>query len=161
MRKLMNGLPGAGLALALALLAAPVAAQQPTQAQANAIRQSCRADFQSRCSGVSPGGQAALTCLQQNAATVSAPCQQALAALGGAGMGSAAPVPGAPAPRAATPMPAQRLPVREACRGDFLAYCRGVRPGGGAALACLRENAPNLSGGCQQALSALRGAMAR
>ena len=30
--------------------------------------------------------------------------------------------------------------VRRSCGGDFHAYCQGVRPGGGRALACLSEN---------------------
>lgn len=172
MQKSCRKMPGAAFLVALGLLAAPALlappalAQQPTQAQQNAIRQSCRADFQAQCSGVSPGGQPALSCLQRNAASVSAPCQQALAAIGGGGQGGATPAappsamatPAAPAP---APRYARPMPVREACRGDFVTYCRGVRPGGGAAIACLRQNAPNLSGNCQQSLSALRGALAR
>ncbi len=71
-------------ALAVLLVAAPLAqALQPTSAQANAIRQSCRADFQANCAGVPTGGQAALACLQQNAAKTSPACQQALRAVSG------------------------------------------------------------------------------
>ena len=43
-------------------------AQQPTSAQASAIRSACRADYQANCAGVPTGGEAALACLQQNAA---------------------------------------------------------------------------------------------
>ena len=46
-------------------------AQQPTQAQANAIRQSCRADYQAHCSNAPTGGTAALQCLKDNAASLS------------------------------------------------------------------------------------------
>ena len=61
------------------------AAQQPTQAQANAIRQSCRSDYMKHCSSVPTGGAAALACLRENASVVSSGCQQALrAASGGA-----------------------------------------------------------------------------
>jgi hypothetical protein len=35
------------------------------------------------CSNVPTGGPAALNCLQQNAQTASAPCQQALSVIGG------------------------------------------------------------------------------
>lgn len=56
--------------LAGALLAstfhATLVAAQPTAAQQSAIRSACRGDFQANCAGVSPGGQAALACLQQN-----------------------------------------------------------------------------------------------
>ena len=79
----MKPLLCAAVAAAVFALAAPVEAQQPTQAQASAIRQACRADYQSHCASVSPGGTAALQCLQQNAAALSAPCQQSLAAVGG------------------------------------------------------------------------------
>ena len=76
-RRLLIGL---GVLLAAASSAA---AQQPSQAQANAIRQACRSDYQSHCAGVPTGGSAALSCLQQNATSLSQPCQQALAAVGG------------------------------------------------------------------------------
>ena len=45
-----------------ALMAAPAYAQQPTPAQQSAIRDACRSDFMSNCSGVQPGGSAALPC---------------------------------------------------------------------------------------------------
>ncbi len=72
-----------GLVMVLALLVPGVSApaQQPTQAQLGAIRQSCRADYGTVCAGVPAGGAAALQCLQQHAAGVSAPCRQALAAI--------------------------------------------------------------------------------
>jgi hypothetical protein len=59
-------------------------AQQPSQAQINVVRQACRADYQTHCASVPTGGPAALGCLQQNAQSVSAPCQQALSAISGA-----------------------------------------------------------------------------
>jgi len=45
-------------------------AQQPS-AQADAIRQNCRADYQSLCASVPPGGQASLNCLAQHARQLS------------------------------------------------------------------------------------------
>ena len=87
-----------GVALAaLSAAALPALAQQPTSAQAGAIRQACRADFQSFCRGVPAGGSAALSCLQQNAAGVSPPCRQALKAVAGTTGGSAAAGPAAAA----------------------------------------------------------------
>jgi hypothetical protein len=56
-------------------------AQQPSQAQINAIRQSCRNDYMAHCSSVTPGGAAALQCLQQHASSLSGACQTAVAAL--------------------------------------------------------------------------------
>jgi hypothetical protein len=72
------------VALVVATLAAHCAvAQQPTQAQANAVRQSCRSDYMTHCSSVPPGSEASLLCLKQHAAEASPQCQQALRAIGG------------------------------------------------------------------------------
>jgi hypothetical protein len=87
------------------LLAAAAGAQQPTQAQANAIRQACRNDYMAHCSNVPTGGAAALDCLKQNAPQTSPKCQQALRAVSGAP--AAAPAPAAtPAPASAPAPPA-------------------------------------------------------
>ncbi|WP_313953749.1 hypothetical protein [Accumulibacter sp.] len=69
-----------GLAALLISVALPTPAQQPSAAQVGAIRQACRADFQTHCAGVPTGGSAALTCLQKNASSVSPACRQALQA---------------------------------------------------------------------------------
>ncbi|MGH7060166.1 MAG: hypothetical protein ACREFH_07270, partial [Stellaceae bacterium] len=74
----------------------PAFAQQPSQAQIGAVRQNCPADYQKYCASVPAGGQASLACLQQNAASLSAPCRQAVAALGGGAAGTAAAHPAAP-----------------------------------------------------------------
>lgn len=164
---------------AVLLLTAPVSAvaQQPTQAQANAIRQSCRSDYQSYCAGVPTGGSAALACLQQNASSVSQPCQHALAATGGGGTPPANPQaygaspPGAaaapgtvqssPAPPDGTARPPltpreQMAILRTDCGRDYRLFCRGVPLGGGRAIACLRANGRQLSPQCQSALLAMR-----
>jgi Cysteine rich repeat len=134
-------------------------AQQPTQAQAAAIKQSCRADFQSNCSGVPTGGSAALQCLQQHQSNLSSACQSAVAAVSGGG--ASHPL-SAAAPTAAPPAPAlsrrQEITlVRSACGGDFHAYCRGVGFGGGRAIGCLAENESRLSPPCKGALAEARG----
>jgi hypothetical protein len=153
---------------ALALLAAAIAcvfplaagAQQPTQAQANAIRQSCRSDYQAHCASVPTGGTAALQCLQSNVAKLSPACQQAVAATtGGAPSGppaaAAQPRP-APAP-ALTPRQEAAL-MRQSCGQDFRAFCRGVPLGGGRAISCLADHQESLSPGCRNAMAAARGA---
>jgi hypothetical protein len=58
-------------------------AQQLTDAQKSAMRSSCRSDYMSYCSSVTPGGPEALQCLQKNIASLSASCRQAVAAIGG------------------------------------------------------------------------------
>ena len=74
-----------GLAMAVALgcgfATGIAAAQQPTDAQKAAIRSACPSDFQSHCAGVSPGGAAALQCLEKNVASLSSGCQAAVKAV--------------------------------------------------------------------------------
>lgn len=86
----------AGLAAALALT--PAVAQQPTQAQRDAIRASCRSDFMANCGGVQPGGKEALECLLRNEAKLSGACRSAVNAIA-----TPAATPAATAPAANTP----------------------------------------------------------
>jgi hypothetical protein len=76
----------------------PTAAQQPTQAQRDAIRASCRSDFMANCAGVQPGGKEAMECLLRNESTLSGPCRSAVNAI-------AAPAPSPAATRPATAAP--------------------------------------------------------
>ena len=57
----------------------PAYSQQATAEQKAAIRQACRSDFMSNCSGVQPGGREAFQCLQRS--DVSALCRSALNAV--------------------------------------------------------------------------------
>lgn len=155
---------GALALLGLVLSAGPGLAQQPTQAQASAIRSACRGDYQSVCANVPTGGQAALQCLQQHASQVSAGCQQALAALSGAQnqapMSAPQPTPAASASLAPLPPLRPMTPREEArvlradCGGDYQRFCPGVRPGGGRVLSCLRAHGPQLSQQCHSVLLA-------
>lgn len=160
-------------AAAPAVAAAPAAPKpatttaQPSAAQQNAIKQNCRNDFMSHCSGVQPGGAAALSCLQTNAAKLAPACKSAVAAIGAAPAAAkpaavAATPPAAAAPAAPPPaaMPAPRLDspmeariIREFCFTDFKVLCRGVRLGQGRALQCLAANGPSLSPGCKAAMA--------
>ncbi|MFZ0528622.1 MAG: cysteine rich repeat-containing protein, partial [Xanthobacteraceae bacterium] len=75
------------------ILLNPAAAQQPTQAQRDAIRSSCRSDFMANCSGVQPGGKDALECLKRNLGKLSGGCQAAVSAISPAPAAAAAPAP--------------------------------------------------------------------
>jgi len=145
-------------------------AQPPTDAQRNAIRSACRSDFIAQCSGVTPGGIEALTCLQQHSSTLAPACRAAVSAVNVNKKSSAAepvetpatvPAQSAAAPAAATPAhqptQAERNAVKSACRSDFMAQCSGVTPGGSEALACLRQHDATLAPSCQQAVAALTG----
>ncbi|MDL2410249.1 cysteine rich repeat-containing protein [Rhizobium calliandrae] len=143
--------------------------QQPSAAQRNAIKSACRSDFIAQCSGVSPGGIEALTCLQKHSATLSPACRSAVSAVGAPKQKSSAVAPAetpgtAPAQSSAAgatqahqPTQAQRDAVKSACRSDFMAQCSDVTPGGAEALTCLRQHNSTLSPSCQQAVAALGG----
>jgi hypothetical protein len=174
------------LAFAGLLLVLPhdqAAAQQPTEAQRDAIRAACRSDFMANCSGVQPGGRDAFECLLRNDAKLSPSCRAAVNA--------AAPKPAEPA-AAATPAPAapansetappatkvERAPpgiqvapteaqndqlksVQQACMlNDFVAHCSWIAPSNPEILLCLKGNAADLSPNCQAAVQALPAAPA-
>jgi hypothetical protein len=143
---------------------APAPAAAPTEQQKAAIRAACRSDFMSHCSGVTPGGAAALQCLQRNAGSLSGACRSAVAAIGG---GGAAPSAGAPAAAATPavapigPMPMMRpreaLAILRICGAEAHTLCAGVPMGGGRIMSCLAENASSLSPDCYNALRAAAG----
>jgi hypothetical protein len=148
------------LGFALLGFTGSASAQQPTQAQTSAIKQSCRSDYQSYCASVPAGGRASLQCLQEHLVDLSPPCQTAVSAVSGGGSAhppaaaSQAPPQGAPP---AMSMREEMALMRRSCGGDFRAYCRGVQPGGGRGLACLSENQSRLSPPCRSALAEARG----
>jgi hypothetical protein len=144
----------------LCSLAGGVVAQQPTQAQSNAIRQSCRSDYQANCASVPTGGKASLECLQQHQAALSPACKSAVAAVGNSAPPAAAAVTQGMAPPGTPPAVPRRQElamVRNACGADFRTYCRGVRLGGGQAMECLAANEARLSPSCRGALAEARG----
>jgi hypothetical protein len=154
------GKTGFLLGLSLLSVAGTSMAQQPSQAQTNAIRQSCRSDYQSYCASVPTGGRASLQCLQEHLTDLSPPCQSAVGAVSGGG--SARPPAGASqaAPSGAPPAMSMREEaalMRRSCGGDFRAYCQGVSLGGGRGMACLAENQSRLSPRCKGALAEARG----
>ncbi|MBY5413369.1 hypothetical protein HFO98_34135 [Rhizobium leguminosarum] len=164
-RRLLYVISGLPAFCAVVLSAGVAFAQAPTEEQRNAIKAECRSDFIAQCSGVTPGGIEALTCLQQHNATLSAGCRKAVSAVSKPKSTSAEPAPAAPAttgattpaPATAAPTQAQRNAVKSACERDFMAQCSGVTPGGTEALSCLQQHNAALSAPCQQAVAALGG----
>ena len=155
----------AGLLVALTLDHA--AAQQPTQAERDAIRDSCRSDFIAHCAGVEPGGKEAFECLIRNDAKLSAACKAAVDAARpkpaetpqpAAPSAPAASVPAAPEPAAAPAAGAdeQLKTVQKACTlNDLVAHCSWITPNTPEILLCLKANAADLSLGCQAAMQSL------
>src|SRR6187549_2498902 len=95
----MRKVPILAVALIGALAASVAEAASPTPAQQSAIKAACPGDFQANCPGVSPGGQAALACLEKNVAKLSSACQTAVNAVTGGAAATTAP---ATAPAATT-----------------------------------------------------------
>jgi len=164
----------------VALNLCPAAAQQPTPAQRDAIRASCRSDFMTNCSSVTPGGKEALECLLRNQAKLSPACNTAVSAIAAP---PAAPAPAAPAAEAsptpaaeqtapkpaepsapkatATTQEAQLKSVRGACTlNDFMAHCSWIKPSNPELLLCMQANSSDLSPACQTALQGLPAAQA-
>jgi hypothetical protein len=134
---------------------------RPTREQVVAIFRACRGDMREYCAGGERAPGSRMRCLRENAANLSPECQEALAAVASGAPGAA---PAAPPP-AALPRPARPVSPREvmflirsSCGADVRSLCRGVEPGGGRIIRCLRENAANLSPGCRQAFMGLSGA---
>jgi len=69
------------LVTAIFMVATPAWSQAPTDAQRNAIRSQCRADYQAHCASVPPGGAASLQCLQKNMSSLSPGCAGAVRAV--------------------------------------------------------------------------------
>jgi hypothetical protein len=151
--------------------AASTRAKKPSSAQVAAIRSACRNDYQQNCAGVPTGGAAALSCLQKNKANLSANCQKAVSAAGGAATpagddaaapaATGAPTDAATAAPAAAPALALRpmrprevlFVLRSACGADVRSLCAGVPAGGGRIIQCLATQAASLSPACSDVLS--------
>ena len=151
----------------IALAFNPIAAQQPTQIERDAIRSACRSDFLTNCASVQPGGKEALECLLQNDSKLSASCKSAVNAVGRkpaqpmAGE-SATPAPEAPAAgtssKAATAQAQedQIKAIRQACTlNDFMAHCSWIQPSSPEVMLCLKANAADLSPACRTAVGSI------
>jgi hypothetical protein len=56
---------------------------------------------------------------------------------------------------AQAPSQAQRDAIKSQCRGDYMAHCSSVPPGGAASLQCLQKNMASLSAACAGAVKAV------
>jgi hypothetical protein len=150
--------------------AASTRAKKPSNAQVTGIRSACRNDYQQNCAGVPTGGAAALSCLEKNKANLSANCQKAVSAAGGAaapaGGDAAAPAAGGAPTDATTAGPAAApalvlrpmrpreviFVLRSACGEDVRTLCADVPAGGGRIIQCLATQAASLSPACANVL---------
>jgi hypothetical protein len=151
----------AGFLIALAF--DPIAAQEPTEAERDAIRSACRSDFMAHCSSVQPGGKEALECLLKNDAQLSASCKSAVSAVARkpepAAGEHAASTPAASAGNTAKAGRAQTQDdqikaIRQACTlDDFMAHCSWIQPSSPEVMLCLKANAAGLSPPCRAAIA--------
>ncbi|SDI93581.1 MULTISPECIES: hypothetical protein [Bradyrhizobium] len=175
---------GAVMTAAIFASAAPAFSQAPTQAQRDVIKSECRSDYMAHCSGIPPGGEASLQCLQKNMSSLAPGCQSAVKAVEAPAAPKAEAAPAekktetapatetaapktstaaAAAPKAAAakqPTSAQISAIRSACRSDYPKVCAGVPTGGAPALQCLEKNRAKLSAGCEKAVAAATGGAA-
>jgi hypothetical protein len=129
--------------VSIAALTGSAAAQ--TAAQQSAMRAHCRDDFMSHCSGVTPGGKAALSCLQQNVASLSPACHSAVAATMHAPAANAAKATAPARAAVAEPAPAPHesgfvpggVLIDKACARYMIMHCRGMAFDMGRKVACL------------------------
>ena len=91
------------LVTAIFMVATPAWSQAPTDAQRNAIRSQCRADYQAHCASVPPGGAASLQCLQKNMSSLSPGCAGAVRAVEPAAAPKAEQAPAVPPKAEPTP----------------------------------------------------------
>jgi hypothetical protein len=86
----------------------------------------CKADREKFCKDVKPGKGRIVACLKGRAADLAPACRDALAK----GKEKA-------------------RQFKEACKGDVEKFCKGVKPGEGRILACLKGSEANLSAECK------------
>ncbi len=108
--------------MAIALFAAGLAADALAQQRSEGP---CAADVKRLCGDVKPGQGAIAKCMKAREAEVSPACREGMKA------------------RAEK---AER--VREECKADAEKFCKGIAPGGGRILSCLKSRQPELQPAC-------------
>lgn len=100
------------------------------------VLESCKVDLESFCSQVTPGGGRLLHCAAAHEDKLSGRCNYALFQ----------------ASSALQQMAAAIAHVAQQCMADVQTHCSDVREGEGRILACLDENAEEVSADCKQAV---------
>ena len=118
-----------------------------------ANRISCRAA--EACSPAEPTRSTACSAIPRSSRRTASARSRRLAAGACRTPAVATAAPAAAPTLASAPSPEQQSAIKVTCRGDFMANCRGVTPGGPEALACLQRNAARLSPDCKTSLAAI------
>jgi len=99
-------------------------------AQRNAGSGPCAQDIQKLCPGIEPGGGKVMQCLHEHAAEVSDACKVRLQ------------------------QGKEKVKDKmQSCRDDAQKYCKGVQPGEGKIIECLKSCQNELSPACQTAIN--------
>src|SRR5215470_9952217 len=110
---------------AFALLAAALAPAALAQGKAEKGEGPCREDAKKFCGNVQPGGGRIARCMKENEAQLSPACQSAMKEA------------------------QQRFEeFSKDCKPDAEKFCKGIRPGQGRILACLKSHQSELTPAC-------------
>jgi hypothetical protein len=131
--RLCAGIPPGGGRTAACLRAHADQVSAPCKAQlasfmrkVKEVGQACEGDIESTCPDVRPGQGAVLRCLRQSFYSLAPGCQDAV--------------------RGASEKLAE---FKKACGPDAKRHCKGIAPGQGRILACLKSKEPELAPACQ------------
>ena len=86
----------------------------------------CRPDVEKFCQGIKPGGGRIWACLKSHEAELSQPCINQIAA-----------------------KKEKMKEFRAACKEDARKFCKGIKPGRGRVVSCLRSHEQELSDACR------------
>jgi hypothetical protein len=101
-------------------------------AKARSIASDCEGDVQRLCKDVAPGEGRVAMCLKDRESELSQSCQGAF-----------------------NTWRVMRMELAAACAGDVGRFCRMVPEGSGRIWTCLKENLPQLTSGCRDAVGKL------
>lgn len=123
----------------LVLPALPLLARDDSPGKASPERErkehrACEEDARRLCPNVKPGDGRIAACLRQHKAEMSAACK-------------------ADHERAREKAEHRRDHNRKACEGDVQKHCKGVEPGDGRIVHCLKEHKTQLSEACRASLN--------
>ena len=113
------------ISTAFALLAAVFATGAYAQGKGGKGEGPCAADAKKFCGDVEPGGGRIAKCMKSHEAELSPACQAQIKAA------------------------KERIEeVREECKADTEKFCKGIKPGQGRILACLKSHQAELAPAC-------------
>ena len=97
----------------------------------------CKDDADKLCQGIKPGGGAIMRCLKQHESELSPECKERMQ-------------------QAKAKAKQSRQEFKEACGGDVQRQCPGMKPGGGAIMACLKAHENQLSDSCKEQMGKMK-----